>query len=107
METQLILAVLNLVVAIGTILSALVSWFRGGAVAKFIDNIGRIETIEEDVDEIIDWKDKTDTLLVALALGNENVKDRKAMEQVGMKTDYKDLLDRELDRKKKSGSDDD
>lgn len=91
----MVLAVSNLLVAIGTILSGLVSWFRGGVVAKFINNIGRIENIEEDVDEINEWKNDTDTLLIALALGNDDVDNRKAMEQVGMETDYKDLLDDE------------
>lgn len=94
-DAQMILAIANLIVALGTIIAGLVSWWRGGVVAVFIKNIGRIEKIEDDVNEINSWKDKTDTLLVALALGNEKVDDRKAMEKVGLKTEYKDLLDSE------------
>lgn len=92
-NVQMVLAVANLLVALGTIITGLVSWWRGGVVAVFIQNIGRIEKIEDDVEEINQWKDNTDTLLVALALGNEKVDDRKAMEKVGLKTEYKDLLD--------------
>lgn len=95
MNVQMVLAIANLLVALTTIISGLVSWFRGGVVATFVDNIGRIENIEDDVDEINEWKDKTDTLMVALALGNERVDDRKAMEKVGLETEYKDLLDKE------------
>lgn len=103
---QMILAVANLLVALGTIVASLVSWWRGGVVAVFIKNIGRIEKIEDDVEEINKWKDNTDTLLVALALGNEQVDDRKAMEKVGLKTEYKDLLDGKWNKDKKEPADD-
>ena len=93
MDIQMALILANLTIAIGSIVSGLISWWRGGVVAVFIKNIGRIEDIEADVKEINEWKDNTDSLLVALALGNENVDDRKAMEKVGLKTEHKDLLD--------------
>jgi len=93
MNLQMYLVLLNIIIAGGTILSAIVSWWRGGVVAVFIKNIGRIEDIQDDVKEINNWKDSTESLLVALALGNDNVDDRRAMEQVGLKTEYKDLLD--------------
>jgi len=100
------LALLNIVIAGGTILSALVSWWRGGMVAVFIKNIGRIEEIQGDVKEINHWKNKTDTLLVALALGNENVDDRKAMEKVGLKTEYKDILNENWNSEEEKPADD-
>jgi len=103
---QMALAVANLLVALGTIITGLVSWWRGGVVAVFIKNIGRIENIEDDVEEINQWKDNTDTLLVALALGNEQVDDRKAMEKVGLKTEYKDLLDSEWSSSNEKPADD-
>jgi len=103
---QMILAVANLLVALGTIAASLVSWWRGGVVAVFIKNIGRIEKIEDDVEEINTWKDNTDTLLVALALGNEKVDDRKAMEKVGLKTEYKDLLDNKWNNGEENPADD-
>ena len=103
---QMMLAIANLLVALGTIITGLVSWWRGGVVAVFIQNIGRIEKIEDDVEEINQWKDNTDTLLVALALGNEQVDDRKAMEKVGLKTEYKDLLDGKWNQNDKEPADD-
>jgi len=43
---------------------------------------------------------------VALALGNEKVDDRKAMEKVGLKTEYKDLLDGKWNQNDKEPADD-
>lgn len=105
-DLQMILAVANLLLALGGILSGIYSWARGGVVAQFINNIGRIEKIEEDVDEINEWKDDTKSLLIALAIGNKEVNDRLAMEQVGIETDYKDLLDEKWKRENGNEADD-
>jgi hypothetical protein len=92
------LTILNIVIATGVIISTLVSWARGGWVSRFLSTFDKIDSIEEQVDELNDWKDDADDVLVAISKAEDGVNARSAKQRLGIDTGYNDLLDNdELD----------
>jgi len=89
------LTILNIIIATGVIVSTAISWFRGGWVSRFMDTFDKIDSIEKQVDDLHDWKDDADDVLVAISKAEDGVNARAAKQRLGIDTGYNDLLDEE------------
>lgn len=87
------LTILNIVIASGVIVSTLISWFRGGWVSKFLSTFDKIDRIERKVDDLHEWKDGADDVLVAISKAEDGVNAMAAKDRLGIDTGYNDLLD--------------
>jgi hypothetical protein len=89
------LTILNIIIATGVIFSTAISWFRGGWVSRFMGTFDKIDSIERQVDDLHDWKDDADDVLVAMSKAEDGVNARAAKQRLGIDTGYNDLLDEE------------
>jgi len=92
MNLSEVLLALNIMIAIGTILSGVVSWAKGGFVRRLFDSVKKIDDIEGDVNEINTWKDDIEVLLVSVAKGAEGTDEEAVMEELDLALGYKEYM---------------
>lgn len=88
-----ILMGLNILIAMGTIISGLVSLMRGGFVARAIDSIQKIDRIEEEVNEINSWKDDIEVLIIAMSNSDEDIDEQAVLSRLDRDIGYQEFID--------------
>jgi len=87
-----VLLSLNIMLAIGTIISGVVSWIKGGFMRRLVDSVQKIDDIENDVREINDWKNDIEVLMVALSKGDDHVDEKAVIEELELDIGYKEYM---------------
>ena len=96
-------AAVNLAIAVMSLLSAIVSWYRGGVIQKLLRLPERIERIERKIDGINEWKDDAESVIIAISIAEEDVDAKKAKQRLDRDTEYDELLEGEGDGKTDGG----
>lgn len=98
-----VVAVVNLAIAVMSLLSAVVSWYRGGVIQKLVRLPERIERIEKKIDGINNWKEDAESVIIAISIAEDDVDAKKAKQRLDRDTKYDDLLNDDGDGKTDGG----
>lgn len=88
-----VLMMLNVIIALGTIISGVISWARGGFVSKAIDSIQKIDRIEKEVNEINRWKDDIEVMMIAMSKNPEKIDEQEVLERFDRDIGYEEFME--------------
>ena len=88
-----VLMMLNVLIALGTIVSGVISWVRGGFVSKAIDSIQKIDSIEREVNEINEWKDDIEVIMIAMTKNPDSIDEQEVLERLDRDIGYEEFID--------------
>lgn len=91
-----ILTGLNILIAVGVIGATIVSWLRGGFIEKTVTVFDQVDSIENKVDDIHDWKDDVEDILIAVSVADgseaKELDESEVKEKLGMEKGYVEVL---------------
>lgn len=92
---EIVLLAANLLLAAGAIVGGAISWVRDGMIKKIAEGIASISKIQQDVQEINNWKNDVELILLALSESDKSVDDEVVRETFDIGLDTDELIERQ------------
>lgn len=92
---EIVLLAANLLLAAGAIVGGAISWVRDGMIKKIAEGIASISQIQQDVQEINNWKNDVELILLALSESDKSVDDEVVRETFDIGLDTDELIERQ------------